>query len=552
MDGSIPFAAGFALAFAFTIGVALALALQTAWAAIGISLGAFRHADPPKSARHIGFRLGLRAALGACFPLFAAAWIATRGNRSVTSGEGLLIGVAIWAGCLAVIFLSEPAGRASWFGAIVRVFRRSLAFYSVPPLPSAAPDPAVQNRIETEVREAHWSRLSGESLRDSLGGFLERLGSKGADRFEIDREADAFFDDETLRELARRDDLLRLDHGRFREMAASRNDLTAEEVAQWTEALYARWSRLRESAPPRPNEPPVTEVLPKETPAPAGTAAPSQGAAALPPSGSAGKPFEGAGEKAEAATAVAQGAEYRERLQGFKDFLRKSDRSALNPDRLERELAQLVLRSENGREIVDKEARSLRREDVARELKQRRDISPREADSIADLIDSARTRMLSRSEIREHRRQESTDQALSRLRDRLYALSRPERDYAAFRRAVERLIEDRLAASPAREQELREFDKTSLQSLFFSKEGISRSDAEKMAEAADAAFRAAEESAGRLRAEIARRRDEARLTVEAQEASVRSLAASSARWLLAISSLSAAAAAFGGWLGARR
>jgi hypothetical protein len=87
--------------------------------------------------------------------------------------------------------------------------------------------------------------------------------------------------------------------------------------------------------------------------------------------------------------------------------------------------------------------------------------------------------------------------------------------------------------------------------LFLSKQGVSRSDAEKMAEAADAAFRAAEESAGRLQAEIARRRDEARLSVEAEEASVRSLAASSARWLIAISALSAASAALGGWLGAK-
>ena len=544
MDGSFPFAA--------TLGVALALGLQTAWAGIGVAIGAFRHADPPKSARRIGLRLGLRATVGACIPLFVAAWIAALGNRAVTPGTGLRIGAAVWAGFLAVIFLSETAGRASWFGAIVRVFRRSLTYYSVPPLPAPAPDSAAQGRIETEAREAHWSRRTGDTLKESLKEFLERLGSKGADRFEIDREADAFFDDEALREVARRDDLLRLDHGRFREMAASRNDLTAEEVAQWTEALYARWSRLREAGSSRPNGPAVTEGLPKEAAAPGGAAAPSQAVAALPPQGAAGKSFEGAGEKAEAATAVAQGAGYRERLQGFKEFLRKSDRSALNPDRLERELAQLVLRSENGREIVDKEARSLRREDVARELKQRRDISPREADSIADLIDSARTRMLSRSEIREHRRQEATDQALSRLRDRLYALSRPERDYAAFRRAIEKLLEDRLAAAPALDQELKEFDKTSLQSLFFSKQGISRSDAEKMAEAADAAFRAAEESAGRLRAEIARRRDEARLSVEAQEASARSLAASSARWLLAVSALSAAAAACGGWLGARR
>jgi hypothetical protein len=248
---------------------------------------------------------------------------------------------------------------------------------------------------------------------------------------------------------------------------------------------------------------------------------------------------------------VASGAGYRERLQGFKDFLRKADRSALNPDRLERELAHLVTNTENGQETVEKEARSLRRDDVARELKQRRDISPREADSIADLIDSARARMLSRSEIREHRRQEATDQALARLRDRLYSLSPPERDYAAFNAAIGRLLDERLASAPSLENELAEFDKASLQSLFASKPGISRADAGKMAEIADAVFRASEESTRRLRAEIVRRRDEVRLAAEAEEAASRSLAASSARWLLAISALSAVSAAFGGWLGAR-
>ncbi|MBW8886440.1 MAG: hypothetical protein JF616_01680 [Fibrobacteres bacterium] len=535
---------------AIALGLALAFGLQTILAGSAIALGAFRHARPPATARQIGLRLGWRATLGACLPLFVACWIAASSNRSVTHRQGLWIALVVWAGFLAVMSLSETSGRASWFGAVVRVFRRSLAHYSVPPLHVPAWDTSTQARLESEVRESFRSRRTGETLRESLKEFLERLGSQGPDRFEIDREADAFFDDEALREAARRDDLLRLDKARFREMASSRNDLTAEEVAQWTEALYARWTALREAGPAHPAESTVTDVLPKEG-APGGADVSPSGPIALPPPAPAGKPFEGGGEKLEAATAVAQGAGYRERLQGFKDFLRKSDRSALNPDRLERELAHLVLRSENGREIVDKEARSLRREDVARELKQRRDISPREADSIADLIDSARTRMLSRSEIREHRRQEATDQALSRLRDRLYALSRPERDYASFRRALERLLEERLAAAPALDKELREFDKPALQSLFFSKQGISRSDAEKMAEAADAAFRAAEESAGRLHAEIARRRDEARLSVEAEEASVRSLAASSARWLLAISALSGASAALGGWLGAK-
>ena len=72
-----------------------------------------------------------------------------------------------------------------------------------------------------------------------------------------------------------------------------------------------------------------------------------------------------------------------------------------------------------------------------------------------------------------------------------------------------------------------------------------------MAEAADVAFRNAEESARRLKAEIHRRRDEALLAAEAAEASARSLASSSARWVAGISLACAGCGALGGWLGAR-
>jgi hypothetical protein len=239
------------------------------------------------------------------------------------------------------------------------------------------------------------------------------------------------------------------------------------------------------------------------------------------------------------------------RLQAFQSFLRGSDRSDLNPARLEREVALLVIDREGGRETVDKEARSLKREDVSKVLRQRRDISHREADSIADLIDSARTRMLSRTEIREHRRQESTDQALSRLRDRLYSLARPERDYSGFRKDLERLLQDQAASGGTSESELREWDRNALTALFFSKQGISQSDADKMAESAEAAIQQARETARKIEAEIARRREEVRLAVEASDAGARILAISSSRWLTGIALACAAAAGLGGWLGSR-
>lgn len=540
MDGKFLFAAA--------LGIALALGLQTAWTGLGMAMGAFKRAGPSAPARRIGMRLGTRAAAGACLSAFAAACFAVRGLRPFGPAEGLLIGLAVWAGFMAIMSLSETAGRASWFGAILRVFRRSMAHFPLPPFPDASQaNPSALARAEAEAREAFRNRNTGGTLRESLNDFLDRMGPQGPNRFEIEREADALFDDEVLRETARRDDLQRLDRGRFREMAASRNDFTAEEVAQWSEALHSRWTALLDAGAQRAAQSPSGEGRAQALGAAGNPSlAPASGAPA-------GQPLEAAGEKAGAgaATAVAPGAGYRERLQAFKEFLRKADRSSLNPDRLERELARLVMRVESGQETVEKEARNLRREDVARELKQRRDISPREADSIADLIDSARARMLSRSEIREHRRQEATDQSLARLRDRLYSLSPPERDYGAFRASMTRLLEERLAAAPALESELGQFDKAALQSLFFAKPDISRADAAKMAETADAAFRAAEESARRLRAEIVRRRDDARLAAEADEAAARSLAASAARWLLAISALTALSSALGGWLGAR-
>lgn len=544
------------LLFPAAMGILTAFVLQTVWTGMWIGAGAFRHAGPQKPARLIGFGLGMRALIGAVVPLCAAAWLAADRSRPMTPADGALLGFSIWGGFIAIMAASEAACRASWLGSIVHVFRRSLGHFATPSPPAPhLPDPMPPARLEAEVRQAFRARQGGETLRESLRAYLERLSARSPDRFEIDREANGLFDDEYVREAARRGDLLKVDRNRFRELAASRGDISAGESAQWADALHARWSALREEGVGKEA---VSESLADTPPAGAPTA---RGESARPAAAAAGetsalRPAAKAGEGAPeafapgpaSATAVAAG--FKERLQAFKGFLSGAERSALNPDRLEREVALLVIRTDGGQETVDKEARSVRREDVAQVLRQRRDISSREADSIADLIDSARTRMLSRTEIREHRRQESTDQALARLQDRLYSLSRPERDYSAFRRAIDRLLEDHLSGSGA-ESEIGEWDLATLQALFYSKQGITKADADEMASLADAAFRGAQESAHRLQAEIARRRDEALMAAEIDEASARSLATSSGRWLAAISILSASVAALGGWWGAR-
>jgi hypothetical protein len=270
---------------------------------------------------------------------------------------------------------------------------------------------------------------------------------------------------------------------------------------------------------------------------------------------------------------------FKERLQAFKEFLRGADRRELNPVRLEQEVETLASTAREagvpagpaGTAKEGQDARSIKRDDLVRILKQRRDISPQEADSIADLIDSARTRALSRTEMREHRLQETTDKAVARLRDGIYALKHPERDYRGFRRDLERVLGDRIldpagtragkperaggidrGSDPARIlSDLQGLDRKALFDLFYAKRGVSKQDAERMAEAAEPAVESAREAAVRLQSETRDRVEAARRDAGKRVEAARSLDASATRWMLGITAAGAAAAALGGWLGAR-
>src|SRR5690606_18042029 len=197
-----------------------------------------------------------------------------------------------------------------------------------------------------------------------------------------------------------------------------------------------------------------------------------------------------------------------------------------------------------------KSARSMKREEVAQVLRQRKDLSSHEAESIADLIDSARTRMLSRSEISEHRKQESTDKVLSLLRDRIYSLKRPERDYESIGSEIARIMEDPGAALASLKSGVGELDRESLIKVFYTRKGISRQDAEKLADQAELALNKVRETTARIEEETRRRIEEMTSEAGRQAEAARQVAASAAWWLCGIAAATAVAGALGGLLGA--
>jgi hypothetical protein len=103
----------------------------------------------------------------------------------------------------------------------------------------------------------------------------------------------------------------------------------------------------------------------------------------------------------------------------------------------------------------------------------------------------------------------------------------------------------------ALQAELEGLDRESLFKLFYSKEGISKHDAERMAEAADQAFRSAREREERIEAETRKRVEEARIAAMAQTEAAGTAAAAAAWWVTGISVATAAAAALGGWVGSK-
>ena len=210
----------------------------------------------------------------------------------------------------------------------------------------------------------------------------------------------------------------------------------------------------------------------------------------------------------------------------------------------------IVFNPEEGYSRMERSVRDLRRDEIGQILRQRRDITLDEADSIADLIDAARTRVLSRSEIREHRAQETSDKALARVHDFVYSIRRPALDMDGFRSDFGKLLEDPKGGLESLKSRASGLDKQDMIEMFAARKGVSREEAERMADQAEHSLKAAEENARRIEEETKRRLDQARETAAEQAEATRKVAASAAWWLFGVSAATCLAAILGGLLGA--
>jgi hypothetical protein len=354
------------------------------------------------------------------------------------------------------------------------------------------------------------------------------------DTVRLGQEVKALLSDPEIIEMAKRGELMDLDRGRFAEIVAGRTDLDKEQVERMVGTLHSTWSRfLGEHAPGRPGE-----------------------RAAIEPAGA-----KAAGQSQSVA------AKYRQ----FKEFLRSTGREELRPERLEQEVKTLVLDPRAGITQLKEHFKELDRESLVQALGSRKDMTPEEANRIAEQIDLARSKVLSAREQAEHRAEELRDRILAKIRDHVYAAGRPELDYEGIEADFKLLFDDPKAGYAALKERLQGLDRESIIALLSTQEGVSREDAEKLVEKGEQAKAKAEELTGAAKAGIARLADriveakeavlerarlieeETRRRLEAakrasleQAEAARKVASAAAWWMFGIGCASAAAAVLGG------
>ncbi|MDB5048970.1 MAG: hypothetical protein JWO30_2041 [Fibrobacteres bacterium] len=519
-------------------------------------MGNAENPDWDETAVKVEAGIGIWAMITSAIALFLACLLAIELIRIQSRTQAVVLSLVIWSVFMGTMMYLEGAAASSLLGYIAGAVRNGVSnLFS--PLKAAAgklaesrAQSAQKGRtLETaeEIAATVRRELFGEKetepkpespgIMDRIRNFVQSgIKPKAMDAVEMGHQVQAVLTDPELLASAKRGELQNLDRARFAEIVAGRTDLDKGQAERLAASLHYAWGKfILENAPAAAENVPTAQAAP-----------------AL----------------ASAGSSATQSGSMADRYRRFKEFLRSTRRGELQPDRLEAEVKTLVTDPKEGLSQVRERAKELDRESLVQILSHREDMTPEEAGRIADQIDLARGRALSAKEQAEHREQDAMDRAMSRLRDKVYSLDRPELDFEGFQGDFRPLFEDPDADYMSLRVRLRGVDRDGVIALLDSMQGGSRSEAEQMVEKGDAMEKGepAQAAAGvermadrvmeakervleqtrQVEQETRRRMENAkRISMEQAEAA-RKVTATAAWWLLATALVSAAAAMLGG------
>jgi nucleoid DNA-binding protein len=236
--------------------------------------------------------------------------------------------------------------------------------------------------------------------------------------------------------------------------------------------------------------------------------------------------------------------------QSLEEYLRNTDKAALNPDGIKRDLQLLLNDPRLGGQRLQDRLAAIDRDTVIALLAQRQDMTREEAAAAVDQVLAVRDQILGQIQKVQLRVQSLINRVLSRIQAYLDSLDRPELAYEGIQRDMRRLFDNPQAGFEALKYRFSQFDRNTLVAIVSSHDNISEADANKVIDQIESVRDSALHKAERLEHEVNNRVQALKQQAYQQVEDTRKAAELAAWWIFGTATISAIAAAIGGSLAA--
>lgn len=232
--------------------------------------------------------------------------------------------------------------------------------------------------------------------------------------------------------------------------------------------------------------------------------------------------------------------------ENLESYLRNTQKEELNPEGIKRDLQLLLQDPRAGFGSLGDRISNFDRDTFIALLSQREDISEEEANRIADQLESTYRLLVEQIHNVQNTVQSAIDSVLSKIRDYLNSLERPELNYDSIQDDFSKLFDDPQAGFEALKNRLGQFDRDTLVAVLSSREDISEADANRILDKIEDTRNSILHRADRIQQEVQRRFNQVKHQAQKQALETQKAAAKAAIWLFSTAIVSLAASALAG------
>mgnify|MGYP006289170161 CR=1 FL=1 len=232
----------------------------------------------------------------------------------------------------------------------------------------------------------------------------------------------------------------------------------------------------------------------------------------------------------------------------LEDYLRNTDKEALNPEGIKRDLQLLLDDPRLGADRLQTRLSKVDRDTVVTLLAQRQDMSREEAEAAVDRVLEVRNQIVAQIRNVQEQVKSIIRGILVRIRNYLNSLDRPELNYYGIKRDLQTLMDDPQAGLEALRMRLGDMDRGTLIALMSSHDAISEADANHIVGQVEDVRDTAIHKAEQLEQAVENRMAELKHQAEKQVEDTRKTAEAASWWIFGTALVSAVCAAVGGSL----